>query len=84
MARGLRPTSRLYIDYDRCQACDDCTAKSKCRGGGFRIIDKGEAPVLDTSYCWGCFLCVHACPHGAVVHEDPSQKDDGDPGTAAV
>lgn len=60
----------LAIDYDRCHACPDCFARRKCRGGAFRVIDKGEPPVLDTSNCWGCLLCVIACPHGAIVRTD--------------
>lgn len=59
----------IMIDDDRCQVCDVCAAKQKCHGGAFRFIDKGEPPVLDLSHCWGCLLCIVACPHQAVVRQ---------------
>lgn len=66
-----RMTVLLTIDADRCQVCDDCLARHKCRGNAIRIVDRGEAPFLDTSRCWGCMLCMDACPYGAVIRHDP-------------
>lgn len=68
----MRPTARntnlhLTIDDARCQVCDDCAAKRKCRIRAIRMIDPGEPPILDPTYCLGCRICVAACPRGAVV-----------------
>jgi MinD superfamily P-loop ATPase len=60
----------LEIDESLCQVCDDCLAKHECRGSAIRVIDRGEAPFLDMSRCWGCQLCVYICPHGAIVRRE--------------
>ncbi len=57
----------LTIDEERCQVCDDCAARRKCRIRAIRTIDPGEAPILDPTYCLGCRVCVAVCPRGAVV-----------------
>jgi Pyruvate/2-oxoacid:ferredoxin oxidoreductase delta subunit len=65
-----RTTIALTIDEDRCLVCDDCVAKQQCRGSAIRIIDRGEAPFLDMSRCWGCMVCVYVCLGGAVVRQE--------------
>lgn len=60
----------LRIDEELCLVCDDCLAHRQCRGNAIRIIDRGEAPFLDLSRCWGCMICVAACPAGAIVRQD--------------
>ncbi len=62
----------LEVDDDLCRVCKRCLASEACRGKAFRILDKGEAPFIDMSRCWGCMLCIPACPAGAVGrHEYP-------------
>jgi MinD superfamily P-loop ATPase len=67
-------TARVYIELiidDRvCRACGRCLAKEVCRGDAIRIIDKGEAPFLDLSRCWGCQVCVSECPFGAIMRRE--------------
>jgi MinD superfamily P-loop ATPase len=60
----------LIIDEARCQVCDVCLAKSECRGNAIRVIDRGEAPFLDMSRCWGCMVCMVVCAHNAIVRRD--------------
>ncbi|MBP8974038.1 MAG: 4Fe-4S binding protein [Anaerolineae bacterium] len=60
----------LRIDEGLCLVCDDCLARRQCRGSAIRIIDRGEAPFLDLSRCWGCMTCMSACPAGAIVRQD--------------
>lgn len=64
-------TISLIIDDTRCQVCEDCAARRKCRGNAIRILDRGEAPFLDMSRCWGCLICVVVCPCEAIVRRDP-------------
>lgn len=60
----------LKVDEARCLLCDDCLARRQCRGNAIRIIDRGEAPFLDLSRCWGCMVCVMVCPGGAIVRQE--------------
>jgi len=63
----------LIVDEERCQVCDVCLAKRSCRGNAIRIIDKGEAPFLDMSRCWGCMVCMVECAHGAIVRQEENE-----------
>ena len=65
----------LIIDEDRCQVCDECLAKRTCKGNAIRIIDKGEAPFLDMSRCWGCMVCITTCEYNAVVRRDEATRE---------
>ncbi len=65
-----RGAIQLEIDPDLCLVCGSCEARQVCRGSAIRIIDRGEAPYLDMSRCWGCQVCIVVCPGGAIVHHD--------------
>ncbi len=65
-----RSAIMLEIDESRCQVCEKCLAKAVCRGNAIRVIDRGEAPFLDMSRCWGCMLCIPACPFEAIVRRE--------------
>lgn len=43
-----------------CLACGDCT--SACRFGALKIDPGTGLPLVDTSMCTGCGLCVDECP----------------------
>lgn len=60
----------LEIDEILCCVCDECRAKQTCRGNAIRIIDRDETPFVDMSRCWGCMVCVAACPCQAVVRRE--------------
>jgi Fe-S-cluster-containing hydrogenase component 2 len=62
----------LLINEDRCHVCGKCLAKAACHHGAIRTIDRGEAPVVDTSQCWRCLTCLNACPFGAVTRRTGS------------
>jgi TPP-dependent indolepyruvate ferredoxin oxidoreductase alpha subunit len=62
-----RTTIPLRIEDRLCQICAVCHAKSACRGNAIRVIDRDEPPFLDMSRCWGCLVCLPACPFGAVI-----------------
>ena len=65
-----RSNITLSIDEARCQVCGTCYAKTICRGNAIRVIDRGEAPFVDMSRCWGCLKCILACPFDAVIRLD--------------
>lgn len=56
----------LEVDDNLCRTCKRCLAGEACRGNAFRMLDKGEPPFIDASRCWGCMICIPACPAGAV------------------
>jgi MinD superfamily P-loop ATPase len=62
----------LEIDENVCRACGKCQAKAVCRGNAIRVIDRGEAPYLDSTRCWGCMVCVTACPFDAIKKHEVS------------
>ena len=66
MSEGTRRVM-LKVDDDLCQICDICEAGAVCRGNAFRRFERDDSPFLDMSRCWGCLLCVPACPFDAVV-----------------
>ena len=58
-------------DWEACVHCGDCV--ERC-GFQARILEKGRLS-FDPDRCYGCGLCVTACPTGAV-----SLKEKGDAG----
>lgn len=60
----------LKVDDKLCHVCGKCLAGDACRGNAFRRFEKDESPFLDMSRCWGCMICIPACPFGAVVVHD--------------
>ena len=55
------------VDVGRCQACRKCAARKVCRVKAIVALDPGESPFIDGSLCYGCLVCVPACPHEAIV-----------------
>ena len=50
-----------------CQSCRKCVARSVCRSKAILQIDAGEPPFIDGNLCYGCHVCIPACPQGAIV-----------------
>jgi MinD superfamily P-loop ATPase len=61
------PSQVPRIDDDACQVCRKCAARKVCRVKAILAIDPGEAPFIDASLCYGCLICVPACPAGAIT-----------------
>ena len=61
------PPKLPQVDEGRCQACRDCAARAVCRVKAIVAIDPGEPPFIDGNLCYGCLVCVPACPFGAVA-----------------
>ena len=55
------------VDEDRCHSCRKCAARRVCRVKAIVAIDPGDSPFIDGNLCYGCLVCVPACPHEAIV-----------------
>jgi len=54
------------VNDEICQACHKCVARKSCRTKAIVRIDAGEPAFIDPSRCYSCYLCVPACPFGAI------------------
>lgn len=52
------------IERSLCKDCDECTAMIACPYSAISIVEGGAR--IDLSKCYGCNLCVDACPYDAV------------------
>lgn len=64
-------TAVPYVDETICRSCRKCEARSVCRSKAILRIDPDEPPVIDPSKCYGCNVCLTACPFGAIVRPEP-------------
>jgi MinD superfamily P-loop ATPase len=68
-------TSIPHVVDELCQACRKCAARSVCRTKAILQIDPGEPPFIDPSLCYGCRVCIPACPSGAIVLDGSGHPD---------
>jgi Pyruvate/2-oxoacid:ferredoxin oxidoreductase delta subunit len=61
------------FDREKCATCEDRVCVSRCVFGG--ISEKGGQLHIDYQRCWGCGLCAHACPQGAIRLEAIRKAD---------
>jgi Pyruvate/2-oxoacid:ferredoxin oxidoreductase delta subunit len=57
----------IAVDDDKCMACDPCIVNQECPAKAFIVLDKGEKPFWDGTYCKSCMTCLLDCPYGAVI-----------------
>lgn len=55
-----------FVDTVLCQACSPCEARLVCKSKALLQLDPGEQSFVDASRCYGCNVCLPACPFGAV------------------
>lgn len=55
------------VDPEKCRRCAECPSAAACLAQGFRREDHDSLPVVDENMCFGCYSCVGACPHGAII-----------------
>lgn len=55
----------LIVDREKCRLCKLCYAAKKCSTGALREHPYYKVAV-DVIKCNRCYLCLAACPHGAV------------------
>ena len=54
---------------EECDGCRHCTEQFECPA--LVYDDGGQRVFVDTLMCTGCGVCLHVCPRGAIVEEDP-------------
>ncbi len=55
-----------YVEVGSCHNCSRCAARAVCRSNALIRLDPGEPPFVDANRCYGCNLCVTACPFEAI------------------
>ena len=50
-----------HIDWNICQACESCQARSACTTRAIIQIDPGEVPYIELDRCTSCGKCILAC-----------------------
>jgi len=65
---GKAPAGAVpHVVDDLCNVCRKCLARSVCRTKAILQIDPGEPPFIDGNLCYGCLVCIPACPQGAIA-----------------
>jgi ferredoxin len=60
---------------DQCESCNRCISVCPVMGANVATIQEGKSRIeVDKRLCIACGSCVMACPHGARVYEDDSEK----------
>jgi len=63
----LAPVNRVpAVRDERCLECDRCAARRVCKSKAIIQLDPGEAPFIDAARCFGCQVCIDACPARAI------------------
>lgn len=57
---------RPVVDWEICEACDPCQARSVCKPRAIGKLGPGEPMYIELSRCNGCGLCVLSCRCGAI------------------
>ena len=67
--RKAQERTRITI-LDTCIGCEKCTGAFECPA--LTMDREKEVAVVDQDRCIGCGTCIHVCPVGAIVKEDPA------------
>jgi Fe-S-cluster-containing hydrogenase component 2 len=70
----VKPTDRGFwddivpqVDPELCRRCADCAPVLACLAGGIRRDGPQGLPYADRDRCFGCYSCVGACSHDAII-----------------
>ncbi|WP_366924397.1 4Fe-4S dicluster domain-containing protein [Metallumcola ferriviriculae] len=75
-----QPTARIFVETDgvinlplQCRHCQDPACVNACMSGALQRKPTTGMVVADQNKCVGCWMCVMACPFGAIA-QDPEYK----------
>lgn len=57
-----------------CKQCDDPQCVRVCMSGALAVDPHEKNVVYDEARCVGCWMCVMACPYGAIKPDKKSKK----------
>lgn len=70
----LRNAVEGYEFQAVCRQCEDPECVAACMAAALSV-DPGDGGVLfDRDRCIGCWMCLMACPHHAIVRDEPNRK----------
>jgi carbon-monoxide dehydrogenase iron sulfur subunit len=79
-----RPLPRVVVEEQRplsfavhCRHCEEAACVKACLTGAMQKNPETGAVILDESRCIGCWTCVLACPHGAIIRDVEHKKAAG-------
>ena len=68
------PRSRVYVQSDgetpavlHCRQCEDAPCLSACSTGALKVDPETGVKYIDADRCINCWMCVMACPYGAIA-----------------
>jgi len=57
----------IIVDWDTCQECETCPPIKNCKFRAILRVDMDSPPVIESSRCNGCGLCILLCPYHAII-----------------
>lgn len=76
-----RTLSKAFVEEDgpnsisiQCRHCTDASCIDACITGAMQRADDDSPVIVDRDKCVGCWMCIMACPFGA-IQMDIRKKD---------
>lgn len=76
-----RTLSKAFVEEDgpnsisiQCRHCTDAPCIDACITGAMQRADEDSPVIVDREKCVGCWMCIMACPFGA-IQRDVRKKD---------
>src|SRR3989304_9623296 len=76
-----RTLSKAFVEEDgpdsisiQCRHCTDAPCIDACITGAMQRADDDSPVIIDREKCVGCWMCIMACPYGA-IQRDVRKRD---------
>lgn len=71
---GVQVEQSGYVSFAlQCRHCDDAPCIEACMTGAMHHDPETGAVLCDSEQCVGCWMCIMACPFGA-ISQGPNQR----------